>query len=108
MGAQGRGLHEKITSIESMIDSSVVNKIRYIATIRNKVLHEDGFDLDQDSMSHFETACDQVEMALAEKEYTKSEKSSSGSAYETYKNSSTIKKVAIAIFAVAAFILANR
>lgn len=43
IGATGKGLHEKVTSIESKLDQKVVKKIRWIATIRNGMLHEDGY-----------------------------------------------------------------
>ena len=40
-GATGRGLHEKLTSIEAKIPSHVSSRIRKIATIRNHAVHED-------------------------------------------------------------------
>jgi hypothetical protein len=43
LGATGRGLHEKVSSVERQLPAAIVKKIRYIATIRNKALHEDGF-----------------------------------------------------------------
>ena len=39
-GAVGRGLHEKISSVESRLPEATVRKLRYIATIRNKATHE--------------------------------------------------------------------
>jgi hypothetical protein len=41
-GAEGRGLHEKLTSVENKIPSDLRKSIRWVATIRNKVVHEDG------------------------------------------------------------------
>lgn len=41
LGAQGKGLHEKVTSIEGKIPAALVKRIRYIATIRNKLIHEE-------------------------------------------------------------------
>jgi len=41
--ATGKGLHEKVTSVESRLDEALVKQLRYIATIRNSVVHEDGF-----------------------------------------------------------------
>jgi hypothetical protein len=38
--AQGKGLHEKLTSVEKKLPVSLVKRIRYIATIRNKLIHE--------------------------------------------------------------------
>ncbi len=39
--AEGRGLHEKLTSVESEIPKSARKQIRFVATIRNKATHED-------------------------------------------------------------------
>ena len=44
-GAIGRGLHEKTSSIEVQLDSDTVRRLRKIATLRNKVVHED-FEID--------------------------------------------------------------
>lgn len=38
--AQGKGLHECLTSVERRIPELIVKKARYIASIRNKVVHE--------------------------------------------------------------------
>lgn len=40
-GAEGRGLHEKLTSVESKVAPEIRKKVRLIATIRNKAVHED-------------------------------------------------------------------
>jgi hypothetical protein len=42
--ATGKGLHEKITSAQSELSSDIIKKMRYLATIRNKLIHERGFD----------------------------------------------------------------
>jgi hypothetical protein len=44
--AEGRGLHQLISSCESRLPHELLPKLRYIATIRNKMLHEDGSRLD--------------------------------------------------------------
>jgi len=44
-GAEGKGLHEKLSSVQDKIPKAVANKIRWIATIRNKLIHEDGYEL---------------------------------------------------------------
>lgn len=41
--ATGKGLHEKVTSVEAQLPEALVKQLRYIATIRNSVVHEDGF-----------------------------------------------------------------
>jgi len=46
-GAQGRGLHEKISSVERKLPQPLVKKLRYVATIRNNFVHELGFELEQ-------------------------------------------------------------
>lgn len=40
-GATGKGLHEKTTSIEGMLPAPAVRKLRFIASVRNKIVHED-------------------------------------------------------------------
>lgn len=49
LGASGRGMHEKLDSIESRIEPFMVKKIRWTATIRNKAVHEANFNTDLDS-----------------------------------------------------------
>lgn len=43
LGAQGRGLHSKLTSIENKFEEDIIKKIRKIASIRNKMMHQDEF-----------------------------------------------------------------
>lgn len=38
--ASGKGLHSKLTSVESKLAPELVKQIRFIATIRNKLVHE--------------------------------------------------------------------
>ena len=40
-GAEGKGLHEKASSVEKQLSPEVMKRIRYIATIRNKAIHDD-------------------------------------------------------------------
>ncbi|EGQ9612316.1 DUF4145 domain-containing protein [Vibrio cholerae] len=44
--AEGKGLHQLITSCEERLPHDVIKKLRYVATIRNKVVHEDYYRLD--------------------------------------------------------------
>lgn len=44
--AEGKGLHEKLTSVEHIIPSDIAKRIRYLATIRNKVVHESDYVLE--------------------------------------------------------------
>lgn len=43
LGAHGKGLHEKCTSVQNVIPQPLQKKIRYLATIRNKLVHERNF-----------------------------------------------------------------
>ncbi|ROL76581.1 hypothetical protein BLX41_14635 [Pseudomonas protegens] len=46
LGATGRGLHEKLSSIEGMISPPMAKKIRWIASVRNKAVHESVVEVD--------------------------------------------------------------
>lgn len=39
-GATGRGLHEKLNSVEKKIPNDVQKQIRYVASVRNRIVHE--------------------------------------------------------------------
>jgi len=45
-GANGKGLHEKLTDVEDKIPRDIVRHIRYVASVRNKVVHKDGYQID--------------------------------------------------------------
>jgi hypothetical protein len=57
--AHGKGLHEKATSVEHKIDSNTLKQIRFIASVRNKLMHEDGYRFDG-SESEFLRKCDEA------------------------------------------------
>ncbi|RMX65584.1 hypothetical protein DD238_006278 [Peronospora effusa] len=38
--AHGQGLHEKVSSVEDTIPFPTVRSIRYVATLRNKLIHD--------------------------------------------------------------------
>jgi hypothetical protein len=42
--AHGKGLHEKISSVQADLPDNIIKKMRFLATIRNKLIHERGFD----------------------------------------------------------------
>ena len=44
--AEGKGLHEKLTSVEASIPIDISKRIRWLASIRNKLVHEASFTLD--------------------------------------------------------------
>lgn len=52
-GAEGRGLHEYLGSVEHRIPSDIVRKARFIASVRNKVVHqeEEIFNIDDFNQS---------------------------------------------------------
>ncbi|WP_070962922.1 DUF4145 domain-containing protein [Vibrio sonorensis] len=60
--AEGKGLHQLITSCEERLPHDVIAKLRYIATIRNKVVHEEDFKLD--NTQDFSGVCDECEKEL--------------------------------------------
>lgn len=49
--AKGRGLHEKVDSVTHVLDAALVKRLRWIATMRNKVVHEDFALPSQDDFS---------------------------------------------------------
>ena len=61
-GASGRGLHEKTSSVEGRLPQSLVRKLRLVATVRNKVVHEEG---PIDDRKRFLAAADEAERELA-------------------------------------------
>lgn len=52
-GGKGKGLHSLLSSVECNIKPNVVKSIRFIATIRNKYLHEDNFILTDNLKTEF-------------------------------------------------------
>lgn len=44
-GATGRGLYEKTASITPPLPDRLVKRIRYVATLRNKAMHQEGFEI---------------------------------------------------------------
>ncbi len=41
---EGRGLHEKLNNSGYALSQNLIRSMRYLATIRNKLIHEVGFD----------------------------------------------------------------
>ena len=60
-GATGRGLHEKVSSVADAIPQDLLRKLRLVATVRNKVVHENGRI---DDRSRFLEAADAAEREL--------------------------------------------
>ena len=81
-GATGRGLHEKLSSIEYQLEAGLVKNIRWIATMRNKVVHEN-FQLT--NQNDFLRSCQRALEGLQNSQHTTSERvnSSSRNSYNT-------------------------
>ncbi|UJF19301.1 DUF4145 domain-containing protein [Vibrio sp. SS-MA-C1-2] len=60
--AKGKGLHQLINSCEKRLPHDVIGKLRFIASVRNKVVHQDGYQLD--NRKQFIAACDYCENIL--------------------------------------------
>mmetsp|Transcript_12997 Transcript_12997/g.30913 ORF Transcript_12997/g.30913 Transcript_12997/m.30913 type:complete len:127 (+) Transcript_12997:92-472(+) len=68
--ASGKGLHEKISSVEQQLPVQLVRDMRRLATIRNKLIHEHGFDAIPDRVkfvSDFERSAQELGRILEEK-----------------------------------------
>ena len=44
-GSTGRGLYEKMTTANMRLPEPLQKRIRYVATMRNKTMHEEGFEI---------------------------------------------------------------
>jgi len=62
-GAQGRGLHEYLSDVENQISDNIVRRARYIASVRNKVIHDDEEIYD---VNDFNKAVEEVTAKLTE------------------------------------------
>ncbi|CAH0532309.1 hypothetical protein VST7929_00125 [Vibrio stylophorae] len=60
--AEGRGLHSLISSCEERLPHHLVSKLRFIASVRNKVVHDAHYRLDD--KAGFMRACKQCESEL--------------------------------------------
>lgn len=63
LGATGKGLHEKVTSVQDKLSPPLVKKLRFVATIRNKIVHESDYT-QIDDRDGFIRACDEAEAEL--------------------------------------------
>ena len=62
-GAEGRGLHEKTSSVNSELPDPLIKKLRYIATLRNQLIHESGV-AELDDQAGYIQSCDEAKRAL--------------------------------------------
>jgi hypothetical protein len=63
LGATGKGLHEKVSSVQASLPPPLVKKLRFVATIRNKIVHESDYQK-MDDRPAFERVCDEAEGEL--------------------------------------------
>ena len=63
LGATGKGLHQKATSVESRLPPELLRKLRLVATVRNKIVHENEYQKIEDRPG-FIHACDDAERQL--------------------------------------------
>lgn len=46
-GAQGKGLHQKVSSVEHLLPVKLVKTLRFLASVRNKVIHDHAYRLNK-------------------------------------------------------------
>jgi hypothetical protein len=63
LGATGKGLHEKVSSVQDRLAPALVKKLRFVATVRNKIVHEADYQR-IDDRDGFVRACDEAEAGL--------------------------------------------
>ncbi|MBY0512643.1 MAG: hypothetical protein K2P78_01875 [Gemmataceae bacterium] len=63
LGATGKGLHEKVTSVQQKLPDPLVRKLRFVATLRNKLVHDANYQK-LDDRAGFEKACAEAEAEL--------------------------------------------
>ena len=61
-GAQGRGLHAQVSSVEGKLPEPAVKALRFVATMRNRVVHTS--DLNAAQRKAFKQAVAQVRRQL--------------------------------------------
>ncbi len=59
-GAQGKGLHSKVSSVEHLLPEKLVKRLRFLASIRNKVIHDYTYVLDKNPRELQRTAKEAV------------------------------------------------
>lgn len=64
--AQGRGLHEKATSVQHLLPASLIQQLRFIAAVRNQTVHESDYEMDAQTRQRFTTAYEEAKNWLNE------------------------------------------
>ncbi len=63
LAARGKGLHQLTSSVEKRLPDPVIRKLRFVATVRNKLVHD--LDVRQmDDRRGFVKACDEIERQI--------------------------------------------
>lgn len=57
-GSTGRGLYEKMDTANMKLPEPLQKRIRYVATLRNKALHQDGFEIE--NISEYVKTCQSI------------------------------------------------
>lgn len=63
LGASGKGLHEKVSSVQDRLPAALVKRLRYIASVRNKLIHESDSNR-LDDPNGYKEACSRAEAEL--------------------------------------------
>lgn len=82
-GAEGKGLHEKISAVSNALPDELIRNMRYLATIRNKLVHEHGFDKIPDRakfIQKFEWSCKELKKIIKERRRRRGTKNNTGEA----------------------------
>ena len=78
-GAVGKGLHEKITSVNDRLPDDLISKMRYLATIRNELVHGNDCNQIKDRksfISTFESCVAELKLIIEQREGKESRGSS--------------------------------
>ncbi len=63
LGASGKGLHEKVSSVQDRLPPPLVKRLRYIASVRNDLVHESDSNR-LDDVNGYKEACSKAEAEL--------------------------------------------
>jgi hypothetical protein len=63
LDATGKGLHQKASSVETKLSPQLLRELRLVATVRNKIVHENDYQKIEDRPG-FLRACDDAERQL--------------------------------------------
>ena len=58
LGATGKGLHEKVSSVEHRLTPDLIRNLRLVATVRNKIVHESDYQKIDDRKRFIKAATD--------------------------------------------------